>query len=78
MESSAVHSTCKSRSTKEQQGLTLRAKVKVIAKIKSQCPGEQKIMPPKKKLSRGSLSNWCDTDADANAEADADISKTIC
>ena len=30
-------------------------------------------MPPKKNLSRGSLSNWCDVDADA----DADISKTI-
>ena len=25
-----------------------RAKVKVIAKITSQCPGEQKNMPPKK------------------------------
>ena len=33
-------------------------------------------MPPKKNLSRGSLSNWCDVDADA--DADADISKTIC
>ena len=30
-------------------------------------------MPPKKKLSRGCLSNWCDADADA----DADSSKTI-
>ena len=29
-----------------------------------------KNMPPKKNLSRGCLSNWCD--------ADADISKTIC
>ena len=29
-------------------------------------------MPPKKNLSRGCLSNWCD------ADADADISKTIC
>ena len=27
-------------------------------------------MPPKKNLSRGSLSNWCDVDADAD--------KTIC
>ena len=35
-------------------------------------------MPPKKNLSRGSLSNWCDVDADADADADADISKTIC
>ena len=41
-------------------------------------------MPPKKNLSRGSLSNWCDVDADADADADtdadadadADISKT--
>ena len=31
-----------------------------------------KNMPPKKNLSRGSLSNWCD------ADADADSSKTIC
>ena len=31
-------------------------------------------MPPKKNLSRGCLSNWCDADVDA----DADISKTIC
>ena len=29
-----------------------------------------KNMPPKKNLSRGCLSNWCD--------ADAEISKTIC
>ena len=37
-------------------------------------------MPHKKKLSRGSLSNWCDADADSDADADADtdISKTIC
>ena len=35
-----------------------------------------KNMPPKKNLSRGCLSNWCDADADA--DADADISKTIC
>ena len=34
--------------------------------------GELKNMPPKKKLSRGCLSNWCD------ADADAEISKTIC
>ena len=33
-----------------------------------------KYMPPKKNLSRGSLSNWCDADADE----DADSSKTIC
>ena len=47
-------------------------------------PWGTKNMPPKKNLSRGSLSNWChvDTDADADADddadADADISKTIC
>ena len=35
-------------------------------------PWGTKNMPPKKNLSRGSLSNWCDVDADA------DISKTIC
>ena len=39
-------------------------------------PWGTKNMPPKKILSRGSLSNWCDVDADA--DADADISKTIC
>ena len=33
-----------------------------------------KNMPPKKNLSRGCLSNWCDEDADA----DTDSSKTIC
>ena len=33
-----------------------------------------KNMPPKKNLSRGCLSNWCDADADE----DADSSKTIC
>ena len=38
-------------------------------------PWGTKNMPPKKNLSRGSLSNWCDVDADA--DADADISKTI-
>ena len=37
-------------------------------------PWGTKSMPPKKNLSRGSLSNWCDVDVDA----DADISKTIC
>ena len=31
-----------------------------------------KNMPPKKKLSRGPLNNWCD------ADEDADSSKTIC
>ena len=31
-------------------------------------------MPPKKNLSSGCLSNWCDADEDA----DADSSKTIC
>ena len=31
-------------------------------------------MHPKKNLSRGSLSNWCDADEDA----DADICKTVC
>ena len=41
-------------------------------------------MPPKKKLSRCSLSNWSDPDADEDADQDAaadanvDISKTIC
>ena len=35
-----------------------------------------KKMPPKKNLSRGCLSNWCDADADADEDADA--SKTIC
>ena len=33
-------------------------------------------MPPKKNLSMGSLSNWCDVDAEA--DADAAITKTIC
>ena len=33
---------------KSSHGLTLRAKVKVIAKNKSQCPGEQKTCLPKK------------------------------
>ena len=33
---------------KRSHGLTLRAKVKVIAKIKSQCPREQKTCLPKK------------------------------
>ena len=51
-----------------------------IAKIKSQCPREQKACL-QKNLSRGSLSNWCDVDADADtnddADADADISKTM-
>ena len=37
-----------------------------------------KNMPPKKNLSRGCLSNWCDADADEDADADADSSKTIC
>ena len=43
-------------------------------------PWGTKNMPPKKNLSRGSLSNWCDADADADADTDADedISKTIC
>ena len=35
-----------------------------------------KNMPPKKNLSRGCLSNWCDADADV--DADADSSKTKC
>ena len=48
----------------------LMAKVKVITKIKSQCPGEQKTCLPKKNLRRGSLSNWCDADADEDADAD--------
>ena len=39
-------------------GLTLRANVKVIAKIKSQCSKEQKTCL-QKKLSRSSLRNWC-------------------
>ena len=33
---------------KRSHGLTLRAKVKVIAKMESQCPGEQKTCLPKK------------------------------
>ena len=33
-----------------------------------------KNMPPKKNLSRGCLSNWCDADEDAAANS----SKTIC
>ena len=52
---------------KRSHGLTLRAKVKVIAKINAQ--GNKKHAS-QKKFSRGSLSNWCDTDAD--------ICKTIC
>ena len=38
--------------------------------------GEQKNMPPKKNLSKGCLSNWCNADADE--DADANSSKTIC
>ena len=53
--------------------LALRAKVKVIAKIKSKCPREQKTCLSKKIWSRGFLSSWCAPDADE----DADISKTI-
>ena len=30
---------------------------------------ETKNMPPKKHLSRGCLSNWCDEDADADADS---------
>ena len=56
--------------------MTLSPNVKVIAEIKRQQPGEQKTYHPKKNLSRGSLSNWCDVDA--NADTDADSSKTIC
>ena len=52
-------------------GLTLRAKVKVIAKIISQYLGNQKHAS-KKQFEQGSLSNWCDADEDA----DADICKT--
>ena len=37
-----------------------------------------KNMPPKKNLSRGCLSNWCDADADEDADADANSSKTKC
>ena len=33
---------------KRSHGLTLRAKVKVIAKMESQCPGEEKTCLPKK------------------------------
>ena len=38
-----------------------------------------KNMPPKKNLSRGCFSKWCDADvyADANTDADADSSKTM-
>ena len=40
-------------------------------------PWGTKNMPPKKNLSRGSLSNWCDVDADADANADADADADI-
>ena len=48
----------------------------IHSKNRKPMPWGTKNMPPKKNLSRGSLSNWCDVDADA--DADADISKTIC
>ena len=51
--------------------LTLRAKVKVIAKIKSQSARKRKAYS-QIKYEQGSLSNWCDT------EEDADISQTLC
>ena len=47
---------------KRSHGLTLRAKVKVIAKIKRQCPREQKTCLPNKILSRDSPNYWCPTD----------------
>ena len=31
-----------------------------------------------KNLSRGSLNNWCDTDADLDTDADTNSSKTLC
>ena len=35
-----------------------------------------KNIPPKKNLSRGCLSNWCDADTDADAEEDTDEDAT--
>ena len=54
--------------------LDLESKGQGHSKNRKPMPWGTKNMPPKKNLSRGSLSNWCDVDADA----DADISKTIC
>ena len=59
-------------------GLTLRGKGQGYRKNQKPMPWGTKNMPPKKNLSRGSLSNWCDADADMEAVADADINKTIC
>ena len=53
--------------------LTLRAKVKDLAKIKCKCPKKQKTCLPKK-FEQGSPR--CDVDEEA--DADVDISKTIC
>ena len=55
---------------KRSHSLTLRAKIKAIAKIKSQCRREQKTCLSKNNLSRGSLSNWCEGDADEDADND--------
>ena len=60
--------------------LDLESKGQSHSKNQKPMPWGTKNMPPKKNLSRGSLSNWydADADADANANADADMSKTIC
>ena len=64
--------------------LTFRAKVKVIAKIKSHAQGNKKHASTKEIW--GSLINWCDadedededTDEEADADTEVDISKIIC
>ena len=56
--------------------LDLESKGQGHSKNQKPMPWETKNIPPKKNLSRGSLSNWCDADADQ--DADADICKTIC
>ena len=53
--------------------LDLESKGHGHSKNQKPMPWGTKNMPPKKNLSRGSLSNWCDADADT----EADISKTM-
>ena len=50
--------------------LDLESKGQGHSKNQKPTPWGTKNIPPKKNLSRGSLSNWCD--------ADADICKPIC
>ena len=58
---------------KRSHSLTLRAKVKIIAKTKANALGN-KNHPRPKKFEQRFPCNWCE----ANEDADTDISKTIC